>query len=108
MEKAAVIRATSHVALYQQGGRLTEEGKVELGNFFHLPYMHKFFSKFLPTFGRALVFYHAFYSKAKTASCVGSFYLKQLSMPDKYISDLGKRFHYSSGELQYFVMSQCK
>lgn len=52
---------------------LTEEGKVELESFFQLTYMHKFCFKFLPTFGRTLVFYHALYSKAKTAGCVEIF-----------------------------------
>lgn len=70
--------------------------------------MHKFCFKFLPAFHRNLMFYHALYSKAKTAGYVEGFYLKQLSIPDKYISDLGKRFHSSSGKLQYFLVSQCK
>lgn len=84
---------------------LTEEGKVEFELFFQLPYMRKFCFKFLPTFGRNLVFYHALYSKAKTSGYVESFYLKQLTIPDKCISDLGKGFHSSGGELQYFVVS---
>lgn len=43
-EKVDVIRATSHVALSQQS--LVEEGKVEMENFFQLPYIHKFVSVF--------------------------------------------------------------
>lgn len=49
--------------------------------------------------------YHAFYSKAKTAGYIESFYLKQLSIPDKYFSDLEKKkIHSSSEELHYFVV----
>lgn len=87
---------------------LTEEGKVELENFFQLPYMHKFCFKFLPTFGRTLMFYPALYNKAKNCCLCESFYLKQLSISDRSIGDLGKRLDSSSGELQSFVVLRCK
>lgn len=105
-EIADVIRATSLVALSQQCGWLKREGRI--GEFFSATLYAQVLFQISSYFCRTLVFYHAFYSKAKPAGYVESFYLKQLRMPDKYISNLGKRFHSSNGELQYSVVAQYK